>query len=115
MESLYARLRDSNGLVFHNPGFIDFIEMHMADLRNSSVSSGLTLEVKQGDKVRANRNFNLLCNIAGIPYHKHWITMRINGMASPSEFSPDMDIIYAVDDIVLSTLILKFEESQMIV
>lgn len=112
MDSLYKSLANPSGLIFHDRGFIDFIEMHLADLKAVSINEGLVLDVTQADKVRANRNFNLLCNIAGIPYYLHWITMRINGMHSPREYVTSENLIYTVSGEELGKLQLAYNESQ---
>lgn len=115
MERIYDRLADKNALIYYDPLFIDFIEMHMSDLRRQSVDAGQTIDVSAVQQTRANRNFNLLCNIAGIPFHLHWITMRINQMMSASEFAPNKTILYMVDTAYLASLVLKFKEAQNIV
>jgi hypothetical protein len=115
MEKLFNRLANPSGLIYHDKNFIDYIEMNMADLRKQSIEAGQTIDVSAMQQIRAKHNFNLLCNIAGIPYYLHWITMRINHMTSASEFEPNTTILYQVDSQTLSNLILKFNESQTIV
>lgn len=112
MDSLKTQMANPEGLIFHDRGFIDFIEMHLADLRAASVSEGMVLDVTENDKVRAKRNFHLLCNIAGVPFYLHWITMRVNMMHSPNEFDPKTAIIYAVSASTLGKLQLAYTESQ---
>lgn len=115
MDSLYDKLANGSGLIHYDPAFIDYIEMHMADLRMVSIKEGLFLDISDIDKVRADRNFNLLCNLAGIPHYLHWITMRVNKLTAASEFSYKTPVVYIVSSNYLAELILKFDESQTII
>ena len=97
METLYRQMRNDQALLFHDKFFQDFLEMNMADLRRSSRKNSVNIEISETQKVRADRNFNLLCNIAGIPYHLHWVTMRVNGLKRASDSRYNMPELSQVE------------------
>lgn len=114
METLFQQMRNDHALLFHDKLFQDFLEMNMADLRKSSRRNSVNIEISETQKVRADRNFNLLCNIAGIPYHLHWVTMRVNGLKRVSDYRYNIPELIEVDNDKLSSLILQFGEAQSI-
>lgn len=114
MESLFHTMRSDAGLIFHNKKFQEFLEMNMADLKRSSVLNASNIEISENAMVRADRNFNLLCNIAAIPYYLHWVTMRVNGLKRPSDYRYTMKNLIHVDQQKLDNLIVQFHEAQSI-
>lgn len=114
MESLFNQMRNVEGLIFHEKAFKDFLEMNMADLRRASLNLANELEVTEAQMIRADRNFNLLCNIAKIPYHLHWVTMRVNNLRRVSDYSYKMKSIYHIDQEKLAALIQQYREAQSI-
>lgn len=112
MDSLIDKLRDTDNYYLYDSGFLEFLEMNMADLRSKSQSSSPMLEVSATQRARADRNFNLLCNIANIPFHLHWITLRINGYKEYTEFRERDEPLYSVDMESLARLKLLYIESQ---
>ena len=91
MDSLFTQLRNVEAALFYNKDFVDFLEMNLADLRKSSINNSPIFDLTEAQRARADRNFNLLCNMAGIPYYLHWITLRINKLMRSSEYRPNMD------------------------
>lgn len=114
MDSLFEQMQSNKGLIFRNTQFQDFLEMNMADLRKVSRNSASNIELADTQKVRADRNFNLLCNMVNIPYYLHWVTMRVNGLKRPSDFRYNMQNLIEVDRSKLDALILQFQEAQSI-
>ncbi len=114
MDTLFQQMRNDQALLFHDKLFQDFLEMNMADLRRSSRNNSVNIDVSETQRVRADRNFNLLCNIAGIPYYLHWVTMRVNGLKRPSDYRYNLPQLIEVDKEKLSSLIIQFEEAQSI-
>lgn len=114
MDSLFQQMRNQEALIYYDRDFQDFLEMNMADLKKVSVNNSSNIELPETQYVRADRNFNLLCNIAGIPYHMHWVTMRVNGIKRPSDYRYTMRNLVQVDMSALERLILQFSESQSI-
>ena len=114
MESLVTQLRNTNGVIFYNPDFKDFLEMNMADLRKASLENAPIFELSDTQRARATRNFNLLCNMANVPFHLHWVTLRVNNLYRYSDYRPSMMDIYKVDSEKLAELQLKFMDSQSI-
>lgn len=114
MESLFVQMRDVQAIIYHDKRFQDFLEMNMADLRRSSRQSSSNIELSETQLARADRNFNLLCNMASIPYHLHWVTMRVNGLKRTSDYRYTMNNLIHVDQEKLNSLILQFQESQTI-
>lgn len=114
MDSLFTKLSNADAALFYNKDFVDYIEMNLADLKKASKDNAPIFELTETQRARGKNNFNLICNMAGIPYHLHWLTMRINNMTSMSEYQPSMDDIYMLDMDALATLKLKFVEAQSI-
>lgn len=115
MDSLYAQLAKPDYYYLFDDGFIDFLEMNLPELRKNSLIKSIELKVTEVDRARADRNFNLLCNIAKIPYALHWITMRVNNYKEYNEFSSRDTPLYEVDMETLSAIKLRFDESQSII
>lgn len=114
METLFQQMRNDQALLYHDKLFQDFLEMNMSDLRKASRKNSVNIEISDTQKVRADRNFNLLCNIAGIPYYLHWVTMRVNGLKRSSDYRYTMPELIEVDNDKLGSLILQFNEAQSI-
>ena len=112
MDSLVAKLRQADYDYLYNPNFIDFFEMNLAGLRQSSMAKGGEIQLTDTEKARADQNFNLLCNIAGIPFHLHWVTLRVNNYKEYSEFRSKDGPLYQVDLNYLAMLKLRYDESQ---
>lgn len=114
MDTLFTQLASNEAALFYNPDFKDFLEMNLADLRRSSVENSPIFELTETQRARADRNFNLLCNMANVPYHMHWITLRVNDLHCFADYRPSMADLYKVDTNKLAELRLKFLESQSI-
>lgn len=114
MDTLFNQLASNDAALFYNPDFKDFIEMNLADLRRASVENSPIFELTEAQRARADRNFNLLCNMANVPYHLHWLTLRINNLYCFSDYRPSNVELYKVDTNKLAELRLKFIESQNI-
>lgn len=114
MDSLFQEMQSNQGLIFYNKQFQDFLEMHIGDLRKASRNNSSNIEIAETQLVRADKNFNLLCNIANIPYYLHWVTMRVNGLKRPSDYRYTMRDLIEVDQSKLDSLILQFQEAQSI-
>lgn len=112
MDPLYNRLRNPSMYYLYDNAFIDFLEMNLAELRQNSVAKSMEIKVSDVDRARADRNFNLLCNIAQIPFDLHWVTLRVNNYKEYSEFRAKDTPLYQVDTEYLAMLKLKFDESQ---
>lgn len=114
MDSLYTKMRNVNGAIYFDAGFRDFIEMHMADLRKASIGNAFYMDLSDTQRARGHRNFNLICNMANIPYYLHWITMRVNRLMRAADYNQTEKELYTVDMDKLNTLILQYRESQTI-
>ncbi len=114
MDSLYDQLAKPQYYYLYDDRFIDFFEMNLPELRKNSTLKAKQLEVTDVDRARADRNFNLLCNIAKIPFDLHWVTMRVNGYKEYSEFSEKDSPLYEVDSETLAAIKIRFDESQSI-
>lgn len=114
MQELFEQLKDNESLMFYDDAFKDFIEMHLADLRAASVTGAGMLTLSPHDRNRANGNFNLLCSIAKVPFHHHWLMLRINGYTEYNQYRSDTDVIYMLNHSYLDSLKRQFRESQSI-
>lgn len=110
--TLYDQLRQPNYYYLHDRGFREFLEMNLPELRKHSQAKGAAFQVSEVDKARADRNFNLLCNIAKIPYPLHWVTMRVNNYLEYTEFRAKDASLYMVDMEYLALLKLRYDEAQ---
>ena len=115
MDSLYTLLAKPQYYYLHDDAFIDFLEMNLPELRKNSLIKSIELKVSDVDRARADRNFNLLCNIAKIPYDLHWVTMRVNNYKEYNEFRSKDTPLYEVDVETLAAIKLRFDEAQSII
>lgn len=114
METLIEGLRRPEYQYLYTREFKDFIEMHLADLREASSTNEYEMTVSDVDKSRAHRNFNVLCSIMKIPPQLHWLTLRVNNYREYNEFHSTHGPLYFVNTNMLDQLKLAFRESQTI-
>ena len=115
MDTLVDRMRSDKAVLFHQPKFKEFLEMHMLDLAKASKKEGRTFDISEKQRSRADKDFSFLCNIVGIPFDMHWLTLRVNGLKTYNEYRYTMKEIYYVNQDKLDSLILQYREAQSIV
>lgn len=70
--------------VYYNSSFRDVLEQHLNHLRNHEANNVVEVTTREMEKFKYDL-FNFL-TLKGIDGHLHWITMRVNGWLSPTDF-----------------------------
>lgn len=98
--SLTGFLNESNA-GYYEVEFRRVLEEHLALIKNRSTS---TLPVDPNTSIRYKGDFFGLLITLNVPRHLHWITMRINGMTSPSDANDDIRSVVVVDPSYINTI-----------
>lgn len=87
--------------LYSHPEFQTVIEDHLTELQ-------LTVEgfkeVAVNEAYRFEYDYFALLRYKGIPYHLHWIVMRVNGFLSPFDGHCGIDRIYIPNETYIQQL-----------
>lgn len=96
MKPLYEQLNSDGVAIFYDPEFRKVIEAHIPYMRN--MATQFPLKLTDSDANRYDGDFyGLLVKLGSVPAYLHWITLRLNGMTSPHEYTRDMKILLVPD------------------
>ena len=93
---------DAGAPVFYDQGFRNVIEDHMTYLRTHP-NTGVR-QVEPGRAYKYEADFYGLLQFLDIPAALHWVVLRLNGMTSPTEYTPDRLSILLVDPTLIEQL-----------
>lgn len=93
----------ANSQVYMEEGFRNLIEDHLESLKLRTDNS--TVEVTPAEAYRFEYNFYNLLRNKSVPYHLHWIVLRMNGRISPFDSCKDVRTIIVPDENVISILL----------
>lgn len=99
---LYQSLLGDGVLTFYTEEMRTTLEMHIPFLLAGNRSTVVPVDPHMA--YQHEYDFNSLLLAINLPYHLHWITMRLNGMFSPSEYTRDMLSIVIPDPAVIEHL-----------
>jgi hypothetical protein len=95
---------------FYSNEFRNLIENHLQILKNTSkVTSSTPIDGIKEIKYRGD--FNGLLMSIDIPIHLHWVTMRMNDLAGPTDYQGNLDIILIPDVNYIDFLYRRFLNS----
>jgi|JI8StandDraft_1071087.scaffolds.fasta_scaffold62370_2 hypothetical protein len=99
---LYDRLKGDGVLTYYTEEMRTTLEMHIPFLLRNNRSTVVPIEPHVA--YRHEYDFNSLLLSLNLPYHLHWITMRMNGMFSPSEYTKGMLSIIVPDAAIVEQI-----------
>lgn len=89
--------------VYMEEGFRNLIEDHLQSLKNHT--DNLTIEVTPAEANRFEYNFYNLLRYKSVPYHLHWIVLRMNDRISPFDSCKDIQSFIQPDENVINVLL----------
>ena len=98
---------------FQSEGFRNNIEDHLEYLKANTTTE--TIPVSGLQEIKYQGDFYGLLSDLKVNQDIHWITMRVNDMHSPVEFSGGMDVIKLPSRITLKKLLGRYLNSVTIV
>lgn len=88
--------------IYYDAGFRVVLEDHMNFLRTSPTTT--VLVIPPGEAWKFEFDLYGLLRKYGVAPHLHWLTMRMNKMTSPEEFTADIEQLLIPDQVVVSRL-----------
>ena len=79
----------------YSEDFRTVMETHVEYLKNHSTTDSLVVQPNLAYKYE--NSFYDLLSVLEVSREQHWITMRVNGMTSPTEYTADMTELLIVD------------------
>lgn len=99
---LFNLIRSDGPQVFYNEGFRRELEVHIPLLKSGS--DARIIEVEDNIAYKYEYDFFGLLTYLKIPAQYHWITMRVNNMMHPDEYSKDILSVLLPDVVILEQL-----------
>lgn len=99
---LYQRITGDGVLTYYSEEMRTTLEMHIPFLLRDNRSTVVPIDAHTA--YQHEYDFNSLLLSLNLPYHLHWITMRLNGLYSPAEYTRDMLSIIVPDAAVIEQL-----------
>lgn len=91
---LFDLLNDDGPRVYYSDGFRDVIENHLVIMREKHSSP---VSIQQHIAYVYEADFYGLMNALGVAKHFQWITLRLNGYTSPTDYRPEDLVLYIPD------------------
>ena len=108
--SLMAPFGEKN---YYSEGFMLTLENHLNYLLNPNNHE--TLLVEGINKVKYQGDFHGLLTIMNIPTEMHWITTRMNGLASPMDYDGSLMTIIVPDRDTVEFYLRRFASAKAFV
>lgn len=99
---LHELIRDDGALTYYDEDLRLALELHIPYLLKNGRSTQVPIEPHKA--ARHEYDFYSLLLDLHIPPYLHWITLRINNMTSPSEYSRDMLSVFIPNPQIIENL-----------
>jgi len=99
-------LQQNNGNPeYYSTEFKQLLEDHLPNIKTRYMRTFVPTEEQN---MRAEGDFYGLLTEHNIPMDLHWVTMRINGLTSPTDYEGNLATVFIPDASVISGLLQKF-------
>lgn len=95
-------MRDAGPSIYYDPDFRNVLEAHMTYLRNTSNEY---IAVEPSAAYKYEFDFFSLLAFYKVPSHLHWVVMRMNNYASPTDNGRDLTALMLPNQKLLSQIV----------